>query len=161
MNRSLLIAGFGLILAAAGFGALYSVRMAEHRTLEAQCGPELAWIKQEFHLQDPEFEQVRRLHEAYKPVCAAMCQRIDSLHAELARLLETSTNVTPEIDRVLTQAAQLRKECQTAMLGHFFQVSQAMPPAEGRRYLAWMQAQTLSPSHEAMVPRPETHHEHH
>jgi hypothetical protein len=152
MRSPLLIAGLGLILGAFGFGALYSLRTADHRRLEEQCGPELAWIKQEFHLEDADFATVRRLHEAYKPVCADMCRRIDLVHAELAPLLERSTNVTPEIDRVLTEAARLRKECQTAMLGHFFQVSQAMPPEQGRRYLAWMQAQTLGPSHDSMVP---------
>ena len=32
----------------------------------------------------------------------------------------------------------LRADCQTMMLHHFIQVSQTMPPEQGRRYLAWV-----------------------
>jgi len=32
------------------------------------------------------------------------------------------------------------------MLNHFYQVSQVMPPDEGKRYLAWMQKETLIPA---------------
>jgi hypothetical protein len=68
-------------------------------------------------------------------------------------LLVVSTTVTPEIEAVLGEAARLRRECQTEMLKHFFTVSQAMPPEQGRRYLAWMQEQTLSPTHQSMLPQ--------
>jgi len=153
MKRPWLIAVLGLVFAACGFGVFYGSRTSSYRQLQAQCGPELAWIKKEFQLNSADFERVRKLHESYKPVCAEMCRQVDEQNRELARLLQTAHEVTPEIDQVLSRAAQLRKQCQTEMLKHFFQVSQAMPPEQGRRYLAWMQAQTLTPIHDSMVPK--------
>ncbi len=153
MKRFGFISLLGLVVAVGAFVALYAIRTAGYRRLEEQCGPELAWIKMEFQLSDADFERVRALHEAYKPECAARCREIDEQNRGLARLLATSHEVTPEIEKVLTRAAELRAQCQTEMLKHFFQVSHAMPPEQGRRYLAWMQAQTLAPTHESMLPQ--------
>ncbi|MBL9207374.1 MAG: hypothetical protein JNN01_20000 [Opitutaceae bacterium] len=153
MIRPWIIAILGVVCALAGFITFYGSRTAEYRKLEAECGPELAWIKKEFRLADDEFERVKKLHEAYKPVCAEMCRQVDEQNRELARLLQTAQGVTPEIEKTLGRAAEIRKECQTGMLSHFFRVSQAMPPEQGRRYLAWMQAQTLLPTHESMLPK--------
>jgi hypothetical protein len=36
----------------------------------------------------------------------------------------------------------MRADCQAEMLKHFFEVSRAMPADQGKRYLAWVQAQT-------------------
>jgi hypothetical protein len=93
------------------------------------------------------------LHEAYRPVCAEYCARIDKENRKVAALLGSSTNVTPEIQQALGEAAQLRAQCYAQMLKHFFQVSQAMPPEQGRRYLLWMHSATLGPTHQTMLPR--------
>jgi hypothetical protein len=110
-------------------------------------------MQQEFGLQAGEFERVRELHEAYKPVCAGYCAEIDQQYGKLERLLESGTGVTAEMEQVIAEANRLRSRCQTAMLEHFFQVSQAMSPEQGKRYLAWMHEQTLAPSHSSMVPK--------
>jgi len=51
--------------------------------------------------------------------------------------------VTAEAEKKLQDVAALRVQCQTQMLRHFQEVSQAMPPEEGRRYLTEMQRLTL------------------
>jgi len=43
----------------------------------------------------------------------------------------------------LSEIAALRARCQAQMLQHFITVSQAMPPEQGRRYLAEMKRLTL------------------
>ena len=59
--------------------------------------------------------------------------------------------MTPQIESLLNESAQLRAECQAKMLQHFYEVSRAMPPAQGKRYLAWVHQQTiLSDSHSTM-----------
>lgn len=163
MKRWLIIAMLGVGLAGLGYGVLVGRRAVAIRELEQSCGPELAWIKTEFHLDDATLERVRVLHEAYKPVCAEYCRQIDDQYRELARLLSVSEGVTPEVARVVAAANALRAQCQTEMLRHFFQVSQVMPPEEGRRYLAWMQEETLTPSHASMVPQvaSDSDHDHH
>ncbi len=165
MKRPSIIACLGLGLALVGYGALYLGRTARDRELERKCGPELAWLRKDFQLSDTEFERIRTLHEAYKPVCAEFCRKIDEKNREMARLMMEATNVTPQLRKVLSDAAQLRAECSGEMIRHFLQVSQAMPAEQGRRYLSWMQSITIVPSHESMVPRvgpgPHDAHAHH
>ncbi len=150
-KRLLATALAGLAIAALGYYAAYSVGTARCRSMCQSPAPDLAWLKQEFHLGDAEFQRVVALHEAYRPACQDRCRLIDAKNAELrARLLQTGA-VTPEVDRALAEAAGLRRNCQTAMLKHFVEVSRAMPPAQGRRYLEWICGQTLSPAHAAMM----------
>jgi hypothetical protein len=76
-----------------------------------------------------------------------MCRRIDAKNAELKDLLAKTNTLTPDIEKKLTEAAELRLECQKAMLKHFLEVSQTMPPEEGKRYLAWVQERTFLPDY--------------
>ena len=118
--------------------------------MEQAPHPELAWLKKEYHLNDQQFARVLELHNAYRPQCAEMCQRIDEKNARLQQLLAATNTVTPDIQAALAEAAQVRTECQTAMLKHFYEVSRAMPPEQGKRYLAWVQQETMIPGQ--MVP---------
>ena len=104
---------------------------------------ELAWLAHEFKLTDAELARIRPLHEAYLPKCEAMCARIAAKSGELAEVLRGATNVPPEAERKLAEAAALRAECQAQMLRHFQEVARAMPPEQGARYLAEMQRLTL------------------
>jgi hypothetical protein len=168
MRRSGAILVSGVLLAVAAYFGLYYVGTASSRRLERSQQPELAWLKQEFHLSDAEYDRVCRMHEGYLAGCAERCRRIDEKNAELRRLLAATNTVTPEIAVILSEAAQLRSECEKQMLQHFYDVSRTMPPDEGRRYLAWVQARTvLSDTHSQMTgvrdsaePAMSQHHHH-
>ena len=63
----------------------------------------------------------------------------------------------------LSAIAALRAQCQAQMLRHFVAVSEAMPPEQGRRYLAEIKRLTLG-SHEQVEQSMNTGtpgHEHH
>ncbi len=75
-----------------------------------------------------------------------MCRQIDARNTQLQTLLANATNVTPEIEKALAEASRLRAECQTMMLRHFFQVSQTMPPEQGRRYRFRVKEKTFLPN---------------
>ena len=64
----------------------------------------------------------------------------------LTLVLFSACTTPPEIKQALAQAAEIRAECETAMLDHFYKVAQTMPPEQGKRYLDWVQQQTLKPS---------------
>jgi hypothetical protein len=147
MKRGLLILMLGLVVAAAAYGCMYSSCMSSARTLEKSDRPELAWLKDEYHLSDAEFKRVSELHAAYLPHCREMCRKIDEQNAHLQELLVGATNATPEIDAALVEVAQLRSGCQRMMLRHFFQVSQTMPPEQGRRYLSWVKEKVFAPDY--------------
>lgn len=143
MNRSLVILIGALALGGGIFTGSYFC--ARHATVAccANPGDELSWLKTEFHLSDAEMARIRALHEGYLPKCAEMCAKIAAKKSELDAALGGSTNITAEAQEKLKELAALRAQCQAEMLQHFMAVSQAMPPEEGRRYLAEMQRLTL------------------
>lgn len=147
MKRGLLILVFGLIVSAAAYGCIYFVCTSPARNMQRSEKPELAWLKDEFNLSDAEFKRVSELHSAYLPQCQEMCRTIDAQNTQLQKLLAGATNVTPEIESALTEASRLRADCQTMMLRHFMQVSQTMPPEQGRRYLAWVKEKAFLPNY--------------
>ena len=139
-----------MVALAAYFGFYYGATVQSRKVRKAET-PELAWLKEEFHLNDADFSRVCQMHESYLASCAERCRQIDEKNEQLRRLLAATNTVTPEIQKLLQEAAQLRADCQTRMLEEFYQVSCCMPPDQGKRYLAWVQGQTLlSDTHRQM-----------
>ncbi len=151
MKRSWFILVAGLVVALAAYFTFYFLSIANYQSLERGPEPELAWLKREFLLGDTEFARICQMHQAYLSGCMERCRRIDLKNEELKRLLAAANGMTPEIEKTLAEAAQLRAECQKKMLEHFYAVSRTMPPEQGKRYLAWVQEKTiLSDSHKTM-----------
>ena len=151
MRRPTLILLAGLVAAVAAYCGIYYAGTANCCRMEQGHAPELAWLKQEFHLGDAEFTRISQMHEQYLAGCAERCHRIDLKNQALAQLLAATNNITPEIEKALAESALLRAECQKKMLQHFYDVSRTMPPEQGKRYLAWVQSKTvLSDSHSQM-----------
>jgi hypothetical protein len=143
MKKGRLILLWSLVLGMAAFAGFYYLGTASCRNLMHEPQPELAWLKKEFDLSDAEFARISRLHEAYLPQCAERCRRIEEQSQRLQALLSQSTNLTPEIQAILVERASIRAECETEMLRHFLEVSRTMPEPQGRRYLEWVEQQTL------------------
>ena len=142
MKRALATLLIGLIVAFAGYSALYFTKTAKVRALQTSDDPELAWLRNEFKLNEAEFQRVRQLHQSYLPECARMCAEIGAANSELQQLVVSTNTVTAQMEEKLAQIGNLRQKCQTMMLKHFYSVSQSMPPEQGGRYLAEMQRLT-------------------
>src|SRR5262245_17783931 len=123
MKRPWLILFGGLALALLAYGGAYRAGSSRCCSMMNSKAPELAWLQARFHLSDAELARVETLHQSYLAACADRCQRIDAKNAELQQLLSATNAVTPDIDRALAEAAQLRVECQKAMLQHFYEIS--------------------------------------
>jgi Heavy-metal resistance len=147
MKRSGIVLLIGLALGCVAYFGGYFAETAKPRAMLHSDAPELAWLKAEFNLSDAEFKRITELHQAYLPGCEERCHRIDAKNDELRKLLAAATTMTPDIERKLGEAAALRLECEKAMLTHFLAVSRAMPPEQGKRYLAWVEEQTFLPEH--------------
>jgi len=150
MRKPWLILFGGLLAGLVAYTSIYLHATSAQRAVEQSSNPELAWLQKEYRLTDAQFAQVVQMHEAYRPKCAEMCGRIDEQNAKVQKLLSATNAVTPEIKQALAEAAQLRVECQSAMMQHFYEVSRPMPSDQGQRYLAWVQQETLLPGQ--MVP---------
>jgi hypothetical protein len=143
MKRGLTILGLGIAAAVLAYSILYFCATAPTRRALQDPTPELMWLKQEFKLTDAEYQRISDLHSGYLPKCEEMCARVAVKNQELRALLSKTNAVTPEIAQKLAEVALLRAQCQKNMLEHFYAVSRAMPPEAGRRYLDWIQDQTL------------------
>jgi hypothetical protein len=143
MRRSLLILLAMLLAGAAILGSSYLLAWRICARELAGSGDDLAWLRREFRLSDAEMQRVRQLHEGYLPKCHENCALIAAKKKELQAALDRAQGMTPEAQQKLAEAAALRAKCQANMLEHFYEVSQAMPPEQGRRYLAEMQRLTL------------------
>ena len=139
MNRSLAILIGALALGAAIFaGSFFAARHTTMMCCE-QPADDLNWLRLEFHLSDAEIAHIREMHEGYLPQCGEMCAKIAAAKRELAALTKNSAEALAKQNEI----AALRTQCQSNMLAHFVAVSQAMPPAQGERYLAEMKKLTL------------------
>ena len=153
MNRSLILIIGALALGAGIFAGAYCI---SHRASAICCANRtdaLGWLRSEYHLKDAEMARLRQMQEAYMPQCAKMCALVEAKNAEIQATLAHGTNVDRDIGRELADLGLLRAQCQEQMLRYFMAVSQAMPPEEGRRYLAEMEKSTLgypSPMVQAM-----------
>ena len=132
-----------LLIGIAAYASFYFAATAQHRRLEHQQEPELSWLKQRYNLSDAEFKRVSELHNGYLPKCEKMCRRIASKTAELKTILAKSDGMNGDIQKKVHEIADLKAQCQTQMLQHFFEVSRAMPPEQGHRYLQWVQSRTV------------------
>ena len=143
MKRSPVTLILALLAAAAVFAASFIIAQRVGAKRMADTADDLDWLRQEFRLSDTELARVRELHEGYLPKCAEMCRQIASKKKELESALAGATNISSDAEQKLTELAALRVKCQTQMLQHFVEVSQAMPSEQGQRYLAEMQRLTL------------------
>jgi Spy/CpxP family protein refolding chaperone len=143
MRRSLFIL-LAVVLASATI-FLAAFRLGGHlgRVHLAKSIDDLDWLRLEFRLSDAELARIRQLHEGYLPKCQSYCAQIAAKKRELQELVASSTNASAAIEQKLAEIATLRAQCQVEMLRHFTEVSRAMPPEQGRRYLAEMQRLTL------------------
>jgi len=143
MRRSFfIVVAVALASIAIFFGAY---RLAGHLCVTHFQKPadDLEWLRLEFHLGNAELARIRQLHEGYLPKCQSYCDRIAAKQRELRELTDGGTNVSVAVQQKLGEIAMLRAQCQAEMMRHFAEVSQAMPQAQGRRYLAEMQRLTL------------------
>ena len=147
MKRPLVIAMVGVFAALVAYCGFYFVGTAAYRGVLESESPELFWLKKEFNLSAAEFARISQLHAAYRPHCVEMCRRIAEQDVKLKKLLESATEMAPQIENVLTERAKLRAECESAMLRHFFEVSHTMTAEQGQRYLTWVKEKTFLPDH--------------
>jgi hypothetical protein len=143
MKRAMLILALGFATAALAYAVVFFDMTSREREAMKSDAPELWWLKQEFHLDDAQFQRVSLLHQGYLPQCGETCRKIAEKKAALKDIFSRTNAVTPEVEKKLQEISQLQAECQAGMLRHFYQVSQAMPPEQGRRYLAWVQEKTI------------------
>ena len=125
------------------------------RKLAASPDAEMQWLRQEFALNDQQYNRIVEMHDAYAQHCGEMCGMILQSRAKLQTLLEASHGaVTPEIKAALANASAAELDCRQSMLDHIFAVSRVMSPENGERYREMMEQHIVqgSQSHMSLAP---------
>ena len=136
MKQFRILVVLALVVGAAIFFVVY-------RRSAAAPVDELAWLRQEFRLDDRQFAEIAALHQAYRPVCDGHCADYMAAHAQLAKLLDSQPDWTPAVAAALRHVFDIERACREDMLKHAFAVSALMSPEQGRRYLAMVRKRAL------------------
>ena len=144
MKRLVVILGLAVLLGKGAYFVSYGVARCTFCRMPDAHDPS-SWLLQEFHLSDAQYAQVKKLEADYHLHCVEMCDQINQSHLALKNLILANGAMTPEIETALQKDGAVQQEWRADMLRHFYEVSQAMPPAEGKRYLQIMEAQALEP----------------
>lgn len=142
MKRLVVILVLAVLLGLGAYCTFYGIARSTFCQVPDAHDPS-GWTRQEFHLNDAQYARVKQLEAAYYPHCVEMCDQIKQSHLALKNLILASGTMTPEIEAALKKDGEVQQQCREDMLRHFYEVSQAMPPAEGKRYLQIMQAQVV------------------
>jgi hypothetical protein len=148
MKRITLVFAFAFVAGLCAFFWMRSNRIAEAppaTLLEAM--PELAWLRKELDLSDPQFVKVSELHAVYRSECAAMGQRIAAAHERLDKAFHGETEVTPELKAAIVDHAGIHAECQERMLVHLYETARVLDADQADRYLEVMLPYALDFSH--------------
>ncbi len=153
MKLGLWILGGILFLGIGVYQSVYRVAHANVIALSHGPNPELEWLRQEFAIEDAQWEVIRTLHAAHDEQCLAFCAELEATNADLLGLMRESREVTPEVEAVLRKATELRERCRRTTLQHVYEVSRNMSPEAGKRYVEMMTTHLVDESwHEHMVP---------
>lgn len=126
-----------IVIAAVSFGL---TRWLARPTDE---GDPITRMAQEFRLDDTQAAAIRKLHEAYEPVCAVHCAQI----REIQTRLKTAAAGSPEAATAQADLHRLEQACATTTTLHLKQIAAAMPPAEGERFLELALPKVAQQSH--------------
>lgn len=146
MKKSLFIIVLAVVVTAAGSATYYHATVASSEELLKRQGGELEWLRHEFRLTPEQFASIQQAHEEYAPACEEMCRRINEAKAEVARIVQSSKAMTPELAAALDEAAATEVAARRAMLSHIYAVAEQMPEEQAARYLASMQRKVLEPA---------------
>jgi len=131
---------FVLVIAVAlGLTAAFAVCRFAHR-----ASPE-DWFRQKFELSEQQARQAAALHQEYQISCTEMCARIAQADARLAKAIQASNGMTPEIRAAIAETDAVRTECRANMLEYFYKIAAALPPAKKQSYLDMVLPTVLEP----------------
>lgn len=144
MKRALVVLVAAIALGSAAFFLCFRVATQPMRRM-ALVDNELVWLATEFRLTPEQMKRVEQLHSAYEPRCTAMCRKIAENNAQLDRLIAEGRGLTPEMERLFRESADIQIACRREMLAHIYAVAAEMAPDQGARYIELLKMQVLQP----------------
>jgi hypothetical protein len=104
-----------------------------------------AWMQKKFSLSPDQARQAGDIDMQYERTCKQLCARIEESDRRLAKLLDASDRMTPEILSAIAESDRVRTACRTSMLEHFYQVAAILPASQRQQYLQTVYPLILHP----------------
>jgi hypothetical protein len=149
-----LLATVGLLIVGAASLILWNVTTGPARALADQRRADLEQLRRDYHLSEPQFQQVKAWRDDYLPKCDVMCNETEESYAALQRAIRQQLDAA-KIEALRQQYTARQEFCRQASLEHHAQVSRCMNPDDAKSYLAVMQSR-LAPTKDetAAMQRP-------
>ncbi len=104
------------------------------------------WVGREFGLEGEQARKAAALHENFQGRCMELCARIQASDEHLQALVDSHRSVTPEIRAAIAENDQLRTDCRTHMLEHFYEMAAMLPADQRSKYLGMVVPTVLHPA---------------
>jgi hypothetical protein len=126
-----------ILILGAGVTTFYLTRSKRMESAAAPYNtlPELAWIRTDLGLTEPQYARVADLHVNYSPECMKMCQQIAEAREKVEVLAKKSRVITPEYDAALEELAAVQLKCRRAMLNHIYRTASLLDETQSAKYL--------------------------
>lgn len=136
MKRTLLTLLLGL---AAGIGA-HTAYYRQHQPAAADSlEGQLAWMKSELHLTEPQFVRIKELHQASHPRLQAMAAQVALMQSEFAEFERTRRTADRvdflEFARFVESRRDLNRACLDSTKQLVLASAEVMDPDQRARYL--------------------------
>lgn len=129
------LAVLALAALAAGF-VCYRLNCEPGVRTAIRSGDTLAWLRADFQLDDRQFAEIKKLHEAYAPSCEEHCRLIQEAAKARDAVKARGGSDPAAVAAAERTLAELRLTCETAIAAHVRKVAAVMSPEQGARYLA-------------------------
>lgn len=136
MKRSLFVLAVAIAL---GLVAAFAAFRVGHRTSTED------WFRKNFELSEQQARKAADLHKEHQIACSEMCARIEQANSQLAKTVQASGVVTPEIRAAIAKTDTVRTECRAEMLEYYYKIAAMLPPAKKQSYLAIVLPTVLEP----------------
>jgi hypothetical protein len=136
MKKGLLVLATAIVL---GIIAAAAVCWFSHRESSED------WFREKFGLSQQQAQQAAALHQEFKISCAEMCARIEQTDARLAKAIQASDGMTPEIRTAIAETETIRTECRANMLEYFYKTAATLPSTKKQAYLNLVLPTVLEP----------------
>ncbi len=136
MNRGIVVLIGVIVLAVATAAGIYHMR---------QPKAPADWMRHEYGLTQEQADRVAKIERDYGSRCAEMCARINRANEHLSELVRTNRAMTAEVRAAITAADEVRTDCRTSMLAHFYEVAAVMPEEKRAEYLKTVLPAVLHP----------------
>lgn len=100
----------------------------------AQQTQAVAWLRDEFSLNDDQVRRIEVMHEAYQDVCAEHCAAIGEARGHLNNLRSSGADASA-LREAEARLAEVDAMCRRSTEAHVRAVAEVMGPKQGGRYL--------------------------